>query len=209
VLLDWLKDLGCRLGLIRNGRAPSRQPRKITPRVTSLKDLMAELPSQGTRALCDGPCWSLEGVFEAAGVKPKAWTVERLRDLLRTESFQSMDRSAARQAILQALAVENASADDLVQDARCRDKALAEAEARALALVQQRQNLRKGQSEALERQIHQLHEASKALDSADQEDQQALRRWQAQKGAYARDMTWALGFLTENPAGIQADPKKS
>jgi hypothetical protein len=209
VALDWLKDLGCRLGLIRTGPGASRLPRKITPRVTSLKDLMAELPSRGLEPLCDGPAWSLEGVFEAAGVKLKAWSVERFRDLLRTERFQSMDRAAARQAVLQVLAAENTSVDDLVQDARSRDKALAEAEARALALVRQRQDLRRGQREAMERQISQLNEACKALDSANQEDQQALHRWQVQKATYVKDMTWALGFLTDNPGGIQADPRKS
>jgi hypothetical protein len=120
-----------------------------------------------------------------------------------------MDQSAARQTVLQVLAGENTSADDLVQDARCRDKALAEAEARALALVRQRQDLRKGQREAMERQVSQLNEACKALDSANQEDQQALRRWQVQKATYVKDMTWALGFLTDNPGGIQADPRKS
>jgi hypothetical protein len=209
VALDWLKELGCRLGLIRTGPAASRLPRKITPRVTSLKDLMAELPSRGLEPLCDGPAWSLEGVFEAAGVKLKAWGVERLRDLLRTERFQSMDRAAARQVILQVLAAENAGVDDLVQDARSRDKALAEAEGRALSLVRQRQDLRRGQREAMERQISQLNEACKALDSANQDDQQALRQWQSRKATYARDMAWALGFLTENPGGIRAEPKKS
>ncbi len=209
MLLDWLKNLGCRLGLIRTGSAASRLPRKITPRVTSLKDLMAELPSRGLEPLCDGPGWSLEGVFEAAGVNQRPWTVERLMDLLRTERFQSMDRAAARQAILQVLAAENTSVDDLVQDARSRDKALAEAEARTLALVRQRQDLRRGQREAMERQISQLNEACKALDSANQEDQQALRQWQGRKATYAKDMAWALGFLADNPGGIQADPRKS
>jgi chromosome segregation ATPase len=120
-----------------------------------------------------------------------------------------MDRPAARQAVLQALGAENTRPDDVVQDAQSKDKALQEAEARVLALVQQRQDLRRGQRESLERQISRLQEACKALDSANQEDQQALRRWQAQKATYVKDMTWALGFLTDDPAGIRADPKKS
>jgi hypothetical protein len=205
-VLDWLKDLGCRLGLIRTGQ-PARQPAKIMPRVTRLKDLMAE--SQGQEPLCGGPAWSLEGVFLAAGIEQRPWTVERLRDLLRTERLQSMDRSTARQAVLQALASENASVEALVQDAQSRNKALMEAEARAKALIQQRQDLRKGRREALARQISQLQESCEALDSADKEDQQALRDWQARKATYAKEMTWALGFLTENAAGIQAEPRKS
>jgi hypothetical protein len=207
-LMDRLKDLGCRLGLVRT-RTPRSAPRKITPRVTRLKDLMAEAPHPDLGHLSDDPSWSLDKVFERAGIGQRAWTVERVRDLLRTERFRSMDRPTARQALLQVLAAEKTGVDDLVQDARLRDRALAEAESRALALVNQRSELRRQKKEALARQIGQLKETCSAMDAANQDDQQDLCQWQDRKVAYAKDMAWALGFLTENPGGIPADPRKS
>jgi hypothetical protein len=208
-LLDRLKDLGCRLRLIRAVPKETRAPRKITPRVTSLKDLKTEVLRQDRGHVRDELSWSPDKVFAAAGIRPGAWTVERLRDFLRTEPLRSMDRAAARQAVLQALAADKAGVGDLVQDARSRDRALQEAADRAQALVQGRQDLRSRQREALERQIGQLKEACGALDAANQEDQQALRQWQAGKAAYTKDMTWAMGFLVEDPGGFQAEPKKS
>jgi hypothetical protein len=208
-LLDRLKDWGCRLGLIRTLPLRAGAPAKITPRVTSLKDLKTEVLQQDLQHVRDELSPSLDKVFKEAGVGPRAWTIERLRDLLHTESLRTMDRQAARQAILKSLAADSASVDDLVQDARARDKALDESEGRALALFQRRQDHRRQQKEALERQMGQLNEARKALDAAEQDEQQTLRQWQAHKAEYAKDMAWALGFLADKPSGFQAEPKKS
>jgi hypothetical protein len=208
-LLDRLKSLGCRLGLIRTVPRPADAPKKITPHVTSLKDLKTEVLQQDVGHLHDVLSPSLEKVFEAAGIGRRAWTIERLSDLLRADPFRSMDRAAAKQAILQALAAENTGLEDLVQDARSRDKALDASEGRALALVRERQELRRRQREALERQIGQLNEACRALNVADQDEQQVLQQWQVRKAAYEKDMAWALGFLVETPGGFQAGQQKS
>jgi hypothetical protein len=207
--LDRLKALGCRLGLIRAVPRRSDPLKKITPRVTSMKDLKTEVLQRDLEHLHDELSPSLEKVFEAAGIGHKDWTVERLRDMLRADPLRSMDRAAASQAILQALAADHARVDDLVQDARSRDRALDASEGRALSLTRERQEARSRRKEALQRQIGALSEVCRALDAEDRNDQQALQEWQARKAAYEKDMAWALGFLVDTPARFQAEPKKS
>ncbi len=208
-LMDRLKRLGCRLRLIRTVPARTEPPRKITPRVTSIKDLKAQVLERDSVHRQGELSASLENIFDAAGIERRTWNVERLRDMLRTEPYRSMDRAAAGQAILDAMSGQNARIDDLVQDARARGRALDESEGRALALMRERQEARRRQRESLQRQLGELNEACRALDAEDQDDQQALREWQARKSAYEKEIMWALGYLMETPGGVPREPKKS
>ena len=187
-LLDRLRTLGCRLKLIRTVPRCPGVPKKITPRVTSLEDLRTEVLQQTVGPLHEELSPSLEKVFEAAGITYRAWTVERLRDLLRADPYRSMDRPRVKQAILQSLAAENLTLDDLVQDARSRDRALDEFEGRALARMQDRHDVRRRQREALDRQITRLNEECRVLNAADQDDEQVLQEWRGARQPMKR--TW-------------------
>ena len=206
-LLDRLKTLGCRLRLIRTVARRPDVPKKIAPRVTSLEGLKAEVLQQAQGDLHEELSPSLDKVFEAAGLARQAWSVERLRDLLRGEPYRSMDRPGAKQAILQSLAAETVKVEELVQDARSRVQALDAFEGRALARMQDRRGIRRRQREAMERQITRLNEECRALNAADQDDEQALQQWRGRKAAYEKDMAWAIGFLVETPVDFAGQQK--
>jgi hypothetical protein len=203
-LWNGLKALGCRLGLIRIVTAGPSVPPKITPRVTSMKDMMTEGRRQANRDLGDLPrelSLSFEQVFKAAGVPSvgKAWTVERVCDLLRRDAAPDGDRAKVRSALLQQLAAENVTVQDLVEDSLSRHRALEDCEKRLLAEVGQRHQTRQQQRAEVERQMAQLQEACRRLQAADEQDQQQMRTWCGRKSVYQKDMRWAIQIVSESP----------
>jgi len=200
-LWNGLKALGCRLGLIRIVCAGPDVPPKITPRVTSMKDLLTEGRRQANHDLGNPPrelSLAFEQIFKAAGVPSvgKAWTIERVCDLLRRDAAQDDDRTKVRAALLQQLAADKVAVQELVEDALSRDRALEECEKRLAAEVGQRHQTRLQQRAEVERQMTQLQEAGRRLQAADEQDQQQMRTWCGRKSVYQKDMRWAIQIVS-------------
>src|SRR4030095_11575481 len=102
-LLGMLRKLGDRLGIIEVSPElpPSAAPVKIQTRTVTLSELTMTIQVTNVRSLAESPAElliSFEDVFKTAGIvtPPGGWTIERLCELLNTETFRKLDRSAAQ-----------------------------------------------------------------------------------------------------------------
>jgi hypothetical protein len=168
-LIDLLRAVGDRLGIVEMSPATSpRRPAKIQTRTVSLKDLLIEIRQEEVRALAELPAElsvPVEQIFATAGVKAAhhGWTVERLKQLLKTEQFKSKDRDEVQKAILNILANENVAVEDVVKDAVARDQALDAFEEFAGKKMEQRTSARARKMSELESQVRSLQEERDGL----------------------------------------------
>jgi len=187
VLINWLCAVGDKLRIIQvtQGEAP-KKPDKITTRTVRLSDLATEIQAGQVKALADRPddlSIPFSAVFEAAGLKPQphGWSIEKLRDLLRTEAFKGLDRTAVQKALVEKLALEKVPVEDLVKDAMARDKVLDTFEDRARQIMRERTDARKRKLAELHAQIEEWHQ------------------WHGRKVDFEKEMAWAIGYLLDRP----------
>lgn len=207
-LRSGIKRWGCRLGLIRIVGTGPETPAKITPQVKSIKDLMTEGRRQADRATADLPgelSLPFEEVFKGAGVASagKAWSIERLSDLLRGDGAPGQDRSKVREAVLRELAAEDVTVRDLVEDCRSRDRVLEDWEKRLRAVMEQRSQARLQRRAEIERQVADLQEAHTRLQSEDEQDQQQMRTWRQRKSACQDNMRGVIQALSDSSGAKQ------
>ncbi len=208
VLVDWLREAGGKLGLLRvvqhDEAEGTAAPVKIPTRTVHLKDLTAEIRADEVSSLARVPDELQAGfgrVFEAAGIKPApdAWTVERLRDLLRGEPYKSMDRQAAQKALAAALADKKVAVEDLVKDAIARDKALDVYEEAAREKMDARSQARQVRLAEIQSQIDDLQRQREQLQREQADEQRLWQRWHESKIDFEKEMAWAVGYLLDQP----------
>jgi hypothetical protein len=204
-LFDQLQNLGRRLKIIEPGPAKSgRQVVKIPTRSVTLNELAGEVKSGDVQALADMPVelsMEFEKVFQAGGIKsgPSGWTIERLTQLLRTDSFKNLDRAAVQKALLAKLAEEKIPAEELVKDAVARDQALDAFEKLAGEKLGLRHAARDRKITEKESQIKVLQEECRRLKDEDKSDDQNWKKWRRKKSDYEKELAWAVGYLLEKP----------
>src|SRR5437867_6097173 len=99
-ILDRLHELGERLRILEAlPQAKADKPVKIPTRTVTLAQLTTEIRQDELRALADLPAElsvSFEKVLDAAGIKPPphGWTASRLKQVLATEQFKGIERTA-------------------------------------------------------------------------------------------------------------------
>jgi hypothetical protein len=215
-LTDHLHALADRLGLIRivQPRTKPAAP-ELATRTLSLRELTAKIRAEEVRALAEMPAEmsvELEKVFEAAGISAPdhGWTVQRLKELLRSEQFRSMDRKEAQAAVAEALAADEAPAKDIIEEAVARDEALDAYEQVVRRKMDQRHGARQQQIEQVTNQIHALQEEADRLAEQLRLDQEHWQQWQQRKHEVEDELAWALGYLVEDPIitrGPSSEPK--
>ena len=202
-LFNLLESLGGKLGILEipHEQAPQGGAR-IQTRVVTLSELATEIKAEEVRALAAQPAElsiPVEKIFETAGIKPEtqAWTVEKLKDVLRSPSFQNQPREVAQKKILEMLRAENVPTEEIVKDAIARDKVLDSFEVYARKKVEERRV-------ALERRAAEIDESMKKLKAERSEieqnrksDEERWTQWRRQKKAREEDMAWAVGHLID------------
>lgn len=203
-LFGALVSVGGRLGVVKivSTTAPAK-PGKIPTRKITLKDLATEVRAEEVRTLAELPAElsvDFAKVFEAAGIVPAqhGWTVDRLRQVLDTEQYRSMDRSMAQKAILGLLAADSAHVHEVVQDAVARDKALDAFEGFAAQKMKDRTTVRQRQVADIETQIQALQEQVARLAEEAKADQAQWKQWHDKKIQCEKDMARAIGILVED-----------
>jgi hypothetical protein len=210
-LIDLLHTIGDRLGILEMRPATSpRRPAKIQTRTVSLKDLLIEIRQEEVRALAELPAElsvPVEQIFATAGVKAAAhgWTVERLKQLLKTEQFKSKDREEVQKAILNILANEKVAVEEVVKDAVARDQALDAFEGFAGKKMEQRKTARARKMAELESNVRSLEQELDGLRREAAQDEEHWRQWQQKKAAIERDLAWAIGYLIDRQVITTAD----
>lgn len=205
-LLDTLHGLGTKLKIIQSAApaAPQTEPPKMATKTVSLSELTTEVHTEEVRALAELPAElsvPFEKVYQVAGVKPAAhgWTIERLKQLLRTEQFQTMERLSAQKALLGLLAAEKAEVEDLVKDAVARDQALDAFQNYVRKKMDDRIAARERKTGDLEAQIKDLQDQSAKLRDENKTDHAQWLQWLNSKRAQERELAWAIGYLLDKP----------
>jgi hypothetical protein len=201
-LLSTLQALGTRLKLIEHSSEEAKSAKKIATRSVTLKELMVEVDRNTVAALAQGlsqVCVPLEKVFESAGIKPhpKGWNIDRLLQVLGTDAYRAMDRKAIQKAILAQLAAEGVSVDELMKDAISRDQALDTFEASAKVKARDVSSARGTKISQLESQRDKIAAEVARLKAEDNADGRRLVEWHSMKSEYEKQLSWAVGFLTE------------
>ena len=204
-LLDLLRSLGDRLGILESAAARTSKPlAKIPTRIITLAELKTTIRSEEVRTLAGLPAEfsvAFEEIFKAAGIKSGAhgWTVERLAGLLRTEQFKSLDRPALQRALLNILDEEKVEVEDLVREAVGRDQALDAYEGFVQRKMEARMAARERNISELEGEIRALEEKRARLREEVDSDGKHWREWLDRKRAHEKELAWTIGYLIDRP----------
>jgi len=210
-LFSLLESMGGKLGILEISRNHTAHAApKIQTRAVTLAELSTEIQTEEVKALAEQPSelsLPFEKIFETAGIKPGAqsWTVERLKEVLRSEPFKDQPKEAAQKKILETLHAENVAPEEIVKDAMARDKVLDSFEIYVRKKMEQRRAV-------LERRNAELHEALQKLEAERAEleqkrksDEERWAQWRQQKKAHEQDMAWAIGHLIDKPVITMSD----
>jgi hypothetical protein len=208
-VLDHLRTAAQKLRIIQlapadAAAAEGKAHPKIETRSLTLAELMSEIRQEEVRALADAPAEltvALEKVCDAAGVKAPAskWTIDRLRDVLRSDKFKNLSRDAAQRELVVQLTAEKVSVEDLVKDAIARDQAIDAFAQFVREKMKSRESARQSRIVALETQMRDLQDQIAHLKRDADEESQQWQQWKKNKTAYEKDMAWAIGFLLDKP----------
>lgn len=211
-VVDWLKQVGGRLGIVRvvSTTAPA-PPEKVPTRVVTLKELMTELRGEDVRALAELPAeltCSFDRVYEAAGIPAPehGWTIERLKEFLRAATPPALPREEMQKRILQALAADQAHVHELVKDAIARDQALDAFELFVRAKMDTRAAERQKRVGELTAKIRDLEAQVARLGDEARADETRWDEWHTRKVAAEKEMARALAYLVEEPVVSVDEP---
>jgi hypothetical protein len=204
-IVDLLQSVGGRLGVLEtpdkaeNGKCP-----KVTTRTVTLEELKSEILAEGIRALADLPAEltvSFDQIFEAAGVKTASvsWNVEKLKKLLQSDAFRSLDRASAQSQLMTLLTAEKVPAEDLVREAMAQDQALDAFEVFVQKKVNEHMAIAQHQIADLEAKIQSLQAERARMAERIRIDEEKLRDWRKRKRAYERELAASIGYITERP----------
>ncbi len=202
-LLDRLHELGERLRIFEaQPKGKSAKPAKISTRTVSLADLTTEIRQDELRALAELPAElsvAFEKVFEAAGIKspPHGWTAARLKQLLESDQFKTMDRPAVQRSLLNILADEKIDVEDLVKDVIAHDQALDAFETFTRKKMLDRGAARQKKVVEVESQIASLEEQRARLIQETEADKEHWRAWVERKRAYERELSRTISYLVD------------
>jgi hypothetical protein len=203
-----LRDLGGRLGILRvvamEEDPGNAVPCKVITRAITLRDLATDVRRDQVRLLAERPAEldvPFVKVFEAAGVKQPAngWTVDRLGAILKTDKFRAMDRKTAQKTVLEILAAEKVTVEDIVKDALAQDQALDAYDVFVRRKMEERAAVRQRRVDEIRTQIKELEQECARQIEESKVDRERWQAWLARKIAHEEDMAQALSYLLDVP----------
>ncbi len=211
-LLDLLQSVGGRLGILEAPKPSAGHAGKVLTRTVTLSELKSEIRSEEVRALADLPAelaLPFDKIFAAAGIGASGhgWSVARVQDLLRTDSFRALEREAAQRALLERLRAENVDAEDLVREAVAKDQALDSFETFVHRKVEEWRALAERRIAEADAGIQALQSERARLTERLQLEQEKLRDWRQHKRDFERELASAIRYVTDLPV-ISTDDEK-
>jgi hypothetical protein len=208
-LLEKLRNVGQQFGLVRVvasklSPTPTGTPHKLTTRTITLKDLDAEIEAQELKTLGQLPSdvlVEIEQVLLAAGIKPGmgSWSVPRLQQVIGSDALKNQDRKHIQAEILNQLAADKASVEDIVRDALARDRAIDTYDAMVHRKMVERQELRQRRCTEIQDQIAVLQEEAGRLAQESKADGQYFHDWHRKKVGYEIEMAKAINYILDKP----------
>lgn len=199
-----LEGIGDRLGILETISNPdSVIVTRVQTRTVSLKELASEIRSGEIHDLADANelAVSFEKIFEAAGIssKPENWTVDRLREVVASESCKQKSHEEVQRTVLDLLASEGVSTETLIKDAIARDRALDSFQSRVNEKISERMQSCKNRLLEIEMQIKDLQEERGRLEEGLKADEDQWREWRKQKRAHERELANLASYIVDHP----------
>jgi len=199
-LLQKLQALGCQLRLVQMIPKTLTAPEKIETHSVTLQELTTELKTENVRILAESPVEftiQFEKIFETAGIvqSSNGWTIECFCNLLRAEPYSKMDPKSLQVAVLERLAAENVSAEDIIKDALAKDQALDAFEQFIGKKMKDRSSARQMRLMEIEKQMELLQQEKDRLQQDDSEEHLKLSEWKTRKQTYEKDILETVDFL--------------
>jgi hypothetical protein len=210
-LFNLLETMGGKLGILEiSHNQTAHCAGKIQTRAVTLAELSTEIQAEEVRALADQPAelsLPFEKIFETAGITPgtQSWTVEKLKEVLRSESFKDQPKELAQKKILETLHAEKVSPEEIVKDAMARDKVLDSFEVYVRKKMEQRRAALERRAAELEEGLKRLEAERAELEQKRKSDEERWVQWKQQKKAHEQDMAWAIGHLIDKPVISMSD----
>jgi hypothetical protein len=203
-LKDWLKSVSGKVGIVRfvSTTAPAA-PRKVPTRTVTLKELLAETQKRDVETLSSLPgelSVSFDQVFDAAGIQAPAhgWTVCRMAEFLRDSRLKDMPRPALQQAIIAALAADQAHVQDVVKDAIARDEALDAFQIFVRAKMDTRAQARRKEMEQTRARILEMNGELARMEQEAAADDKRWQEWHTRKVSAEKEMSRTLAALIDD-----------
>ena len=201
-IIDKIQALGCQLKLIKLETNGGDNPKKITTKTISLKQLTSEINMQTMEVLSQSPaelCTPFEKIFESAGIHTdqKKWNFDHLRNMLVSGEFQKLDDHSLQDAILKKLTEEKADIEEMVKDAIARDQSLDAFEQLVIKKMDERGVDRQARISEIETEIRKLNDETAKLVMQNKNDQDCLTNWRKEKEKYEDELEGAIELLTQ------------
>jgi len=209
--VKFLQGVGDRLGILEAVSNPGdAAPVRIQTRIVTLRELTSEIDPGQVRALADSPAElaiPFDKIFETAGISsnPKDWTIERLRQVVASESLKNKPREEVQKSILNLLKAEGVPAESIVKDAMARDQALDSFEDFAREKVRERTDTCKRRLLEIETRIGDLQEERASLEARLKTDEEKWREWKKRKRAIEHDLASAASYIVDHPVITEGD----
>jgi hypothetical protein len=199
-LLEKLQALGCQLKLVQMIPKTTTTPEKIDTRSVTLEELTTELQAENIRILAESPVEltiAFEKIFATAGIvlQSNGWTIERVNELLHTPPFHEMESGCLQKALIQRLADEKVSTEDMVKEALSKDQALDAFETFIEKKAKERSAARRMHLVEIEKQIGMLEQEKKRLLQDDRNEPDRLLEWKQKKKTYENEILSIVNLL--------------
>jgi hypothetical protein len=210
--VKFLQGIGDRLGILETIEVQDKtQVTIIRTRSITLRELASEIKSREIRTLADSPAElsvPFEKICETAGISsnPQDWTIDRLKQVLSTESLKNKPREEVQKAILELLKSEGIPVETIVKDAMARDQAMDSYENFVREKMQARSESRRKKLVEMEARIRDLQAESKSLEIALRADEEKWREWKGHKRERERELAALVGYVVDH-AVITMDEK--
>jgi hypothetical protein len=203
--IKFLQVIGDRFGILESVSNPECMPAtRIQTRIVSLRELAGEIRSREIRALADSPAEiaaPFEKIFEAAGIssKPEDWTIERLKQVIASETGNQKTREAVQKFVLELLNLKGVPGETIIKDAIARDQALDSFESRAGEKMQARKDACSIRLQEIELQMKDLREESARIEESLRADEEKWRQWRKLKRIHERELASVASYIVDHP----------
>ncbi|MGO9270810.1 MAG: hypothetical protein ACLQOO_11250 [Terriglobia bacterium] len=153
---------------------------------------------------------SFDEIYAAAEINPptSGFTILKIIDLLQSEHIRNLSRDVKRSSLLLALEAAGVKAQEVVQDAVMRDKALDTYESvqqKALAELEAKKTQETKELQAeIERQINEMQSRIQANNDAVAKEKERFYGWQLKKQQEEQKIGDAVSYFTSETPGTTA-----
>jgi len=193
-----------------DGRSDSEPPRNAAQTVAEIASSVAAEP-KFTSPVANPS--SFEEIYSAAEITPPAhgYTILKITELLQSEHIRNVSRDVKRSSLLLALEAAGVKAQDVVQDAVRRDKALDTFESvqqKALLELETKKSQENQELKAeIEKRINEMQSRIQANNDAVAKEKERFYGWQLKKQQEEQKIADAVSYFTsETPITTAGGP---